>query len=115
MKLITFVTIISFILLQACSAHLTIMGIGTVFQAIDYKQTSYISKHPDKFYETNPILGRHPDQQDVNLWFATSILSLWTIYLLLPKKWKPYWASGYAGITFTNVWRNYQLDHMPIP
>lgn len=91
------------------------MGVGTAAQAIDYQQTLYIADHPDKLYETNPILGRHPDRQDVHLWFATTALSSWLIYYALPEKWKPYWAAGYAGATVANTWRNYRLDEMPVP
>jgi hypothetical protein len=38
--------------------------------AADWSQTRYISAHPDKFYEKNWALGRHPSDGSVNTYFA---------------------------------------------
>lgn len=35
----------------------------------DRCQTVYIAKHPDKFYERNKILGKHPSVGEVNSYF----------------------------------------------
>jgi hypothetical protein len=37
---------------------------------VDWKQTLDISEHSDKWWERNPILGRHPSKLRVNTWFT---------------------------------------------
>ena len=39
--------------------------------AVDWGQTRYIAKHPEKFYETNFILGEHPSVGRVDAYYAT--------------------------------------------
>lgn len=53
---------------------------------MDWSQTRYIAKHPNEYYEINPILGRHPSTSDVDLYFAGSILLHTAIAMALPPK-----------------------------
>jgi len=46
----------------------------TSAMAVDWLQTRYIAEHPDKYYETNPILGKHPSKTEVDLYFLGSWL-----------------------------------------
>ena len=41
---------------------------------IDWGQTRYIAQHPGVYYERNPLLGRHPSVQGVDLYFASMIV-----------------------------------------
>ena len=59
-----------------------------VFLIVDWSQTRYIAKNPDKFYEMNPLLGKHPSVLRVNLHFFLALL-----LALIP---------GYPIITF--IW-----------
>jgi hypothetical protein len=36
----------------------------------DFAQTEYIARHPQQYYELNPILGKHPTQGAVAVYFA---------------------------------------------
>lgn len=58
----------------------------------DHVQTLYIADHPAAYYETNPIIGRHPSRGRVNRWFIASHVVNTGIVLALPKK----WGWGYA-------------------
>lgn len=41
----------------------------------DYLQTRMIAKHPERWFEINPIIGRRPTQTRVALYFiATAVL-----------------------------------------
>jgi hypothetical protein len=37
--------------------------------AVDFGQTRYIANNPDRFYENNPLLGKHPSVSRVNNYF----------------------------------------------
>jgi len=39
------------------------------FHVMDWAQTRNISRNPDKWYETNALLGRHPSTDKVDLYF----------------------------------------------
>ena len=54
--------------------------------AIDWRQTRYIAKNPDKFYERNPILGKHPSVSDVDKYFAITAIAHSGVSYLLPNK-----------------------------
>lgn len=67
----------------------------TVYQAAfvttalaDWGQTLYISKNPDRFYETNRLLGEHPSTADVNTYFPLAILAHTGVAIVLPSKMK---------------------------
>ena len=40
---------------------------------VDWGQTRYIVKNPQKYSETNPILGEHPSMGRTNLYFLGAI------------------------------------------
>lgn len=62
--------------------------LNTLLYALDYGQTSNISSRPDRYTETNPIMGEHPSQKDVNKYFASVMLTHALINALAPKKYK---------------------------
>ncbi len=41
---------------------------------MDWGQTRYIAKHPDKYRELNPILGSHPSQNRVDIYMGSGLL-----------------------------------------
>ena len=64
------------------------------FQAanfIDMLQTIEIVEHSDKWYETNPILGKHPQQHEVITYFMIRGATHYHITKWLPKKFRPVW------------------------
>ena len=68
----------------------------TLYQ--DWKQTRVIAANPDKFRETNAILGDHPRQSDVDLYFATCAIGHAFIAYLLPPKASKIWQTTWIGI-----------------
>ena len=50
---------------------------------LDYKQTSQIDDSPH-YYERNPLLGRNPDQADINRHFALTLASVAGISFAAP-------------------------------
>ena len=64
------------------------------FQAvnfIDMMQTLEIVQHSDKWYETNPILGKHPQQHEVITYFMIRGATHYHITKWLPKKFRIPW------------------------
>jgi hypothetical protein len=73
------------------------IGMEIVWQLLhvmDWGQTRDIAMNPDRYWEFNPILGKHPSVTDVNAWFFfTSVLHL-AITHVLPDNWRPAWQIG---------------------
>lgn len=46
-----------------------------VLLAADWMQTRQIAKNPDRYYETNPILGKHPSTGEVNTYFISCMVA----------------------------------------
>lgn len=72
-------------------------GTYQVLHFMDWRQTRYIAKNPDDYYEMNPILGRHPSTTEVDVYFVSTALLHPIITHYLPKKYRPWW----QGITIT--------------
>ena len=64
----------------------------------DWKQTLDISKNPDKFSESNPILGSNPDERKVHMYFASCAISHALIAYMLPPKYSRLWQVTWIGI-----------------
>jgi hypothetical protein len=68
-----------------------------VLHFIDWRQTRYIAKNPDDYYEMNPILGKHPSTTTVDLYFIAGAILHPIVTHYLPEKYRPWW----QGITIT--------------
>lgn len=67
---------------------------------VDWGQTRYIAKHPDKFYEINPLIGKHPSTSKVDIYMAgTTLLHPVVSGYLKPeyRKWFQYITIGISG------------------
>ena len=58
---------------------------------IDMMQTLEIVQHDDLYYETNPILGKHPRQNEVITYFMIRGAMHYHTTKWLPKKFRPVW------------------------
>ena len=58
---------------------------------IDMMQTLEIVQHSDLYYETNPILGKHPQQHEVITYFMIRGAGHYHMTKWLPKKFRPAW------------------------
>ncbi len=54
--------------------------------AIDHRQTLQTARNPDRFRELNPILGEHPDERAVDLYFTIWMLLHPMITHALPRE-----------------------------
>jgi len=83
----------------------TFFATWLLIHAIDYHQTTYIVKHPDRYAETNVLLGKHPSRGSVNTLFIATTGLVYTLDTHLPKRYD--YARGILiGLTFTNAARN---------
>lgn len=84
----------------------TLLAMSTAVMAIDWRQTRRIAEEPKRFYEMNPILPRHPDHNQVDLYFAASWLIKVGIAHVLPSDYRKIWlgamAVGTLGIVIHN-------------
>lgn len=55
--------------------QLQLEGIYLAAHAIDYAQTRYAMANPDRFVETNPLLGSKPTQGSLNKLFISTALA----------------------------------------
>ena len=62
-----------------------------VVNFIDMMQTLEIVQHGDLYYETNPILGKHPQQHEVITYFMIRGATHYHITKWLPEKFRIPW------------------------
>ena len=77
--------------------------------AIDWRQTRYISEHPGRYYECNPVLGRHPSTGEVDLWFASTTIAHVAVTHLLPQEYRKYWQWINIGMSGGCVGQNINI------
>lgn len=56
-----------------------------VTRLVDWGQTRYIAKHPDRFREVNPLIGDHPSIGEVNRHFIVSTALMFAAAHYLPQ------------------------------
>lgn len=81
---------------------------STILMAIDWRQTKYIA-NDDRYYEINPILGKYPSQNEVDLYFAVSWMAKTGIAYVLPAKWRRGWQISMISISAICVGHNYSI------
>jgi hypothetical protein len=110
--------IFALLLAWASTAHCTDpwskadMALEATYQVlhwVDCGQTQMIVRNPDRYWETNPVLGRHPNSESVYLYFAaTSALHVLVAHFL-PEQYRPYWQCVTIGIQGATVGRNFRV------
>ncbi|HEX4584804.1 MAG TPA: hypothetical protein VH183_08230 [Burkholderiaceae bacterium] len=80
------------------NADLMRQGIFTAVEIIDWGQTRYLAKHPDRYHEINPFLGQHPSVGRVDTLFSVSLVANAGVTWVLPARYRPYWQWGRIGI-----------------
>lgn len=96
------------LLLSGCSVkHLRMASTGLL--VADWKQTQYIAAHSDTYHEKNPVLGRHPSRDIVNLYFAGVVLLHWNMKHVLTEHQSLWYYTGVVLLETLVVSRNLQL------
>ena len=67
-----------------------------LLHGVDWGQTKTIARNPNKWSETNPILGKHPSAGDVDKYFALTGLGHVGLSLLLSD---PKWRKLFQNLT----------------
>jgi transcriptional regulator with XRE-family HTH domain len=70
---------------------LALAGAALTLKAVDFGQTRYVAQHPERFHECNPVLGKHPSESDVALFFAAGALTEIVVAHFLPAPWRKAW------------------------
>jgi hypothetical protein len=81
--------------------------------AIDWRQTQRIANSPEKWRELNPVLGEHPTQKRVNVYFFSAIVAHTVIAALLPKECRKNWQYFWTGAQGAAVSWNYRQGIKP--
>ena len=84
-------------------------GTYQVLHFVDWRQTRYIAKNPDDYYERNPILGEHPSTTTVDIYFISTAILHPIITHYLPKEWRPYWQGVTISISGACVINNFAV------
>jgi len=82
-----------------------------VFAALmvaDAAQTHDIARHLD-LAEANPILGKHPSNAKINVYFGTIMAAQYLIAQALPAEYRHAWQYAGIGFEFAIVQNNYRL------
>ena len=77
--------------------------------AMDWLQTRNIARNPDQYYETNPILGKHPSVRQVNTYFALCVLGHIAATNILKRPYRTYLQVFSIGVSMQYVNNNYGL------
>lgn len=72
----------------------------------DWLQTRQIVKNPDKYHETNRILGEHPSMGAVNLYFASWMVGNYLLADYAGEKYRTAYLTGVVGVQFIVVRNN---------
>ena len=90
--------------------QILLQGAATALTLIDWRQTLYIEENPDKYFETNFILGKHPSEGRINTYFAlvTGGKILATHYLI-PTEWREWWLGANIVIEGYYVHGNFKI------
>ena len=79
-----------------------------VLKGIDWLQTKEIVRNSN-YYEINPIMGKYPSQNTVDLYFACSAIGQTVLAYYLPKKYRRICQIIFIGNQFGCVWHNYNI------
>lgn len=82
------------------------------FQALliaDWKQTRQIAREPDRYFERNPILGKHPSVGRVNTYMVAAGVLHWVIAANLSPKWRQQFQLVSVAVQANVVKQNYEV------
>ena len=89
------------------SADRWMLGVYAVLHLMDYRQTSNIDNEGGR--ELNPILGSHPTQGDINIYFLLTGLAVVGAACLFDEPYRGWFLSAEIGIKSATVYWNYRM------
>ena len=70
---------------------IALQALYTGLHVTDWGQSRYITKHPDKYYEKNWVLGKYPSKDTVDIYFASTLVGHTLVTHMLPKDYRILW------------------------
>jgi hypothetical protein len=74
--------------------------------AVDWGQTRGIAKNPQRFNETNPVLGTTPSVGKVDAYFVGAMVGTVAVAHLLPGDWRQLFLAGTLAIELGAIQQN---------
>jgi hypothetical protein len=82
---------------------------STALLVADWGQTRYVSKHPEHYQETNPLLGDYPSTSRVNNYFAGVLIGNFLLTHFLSAEYRNYFQIFLIGAEARAVTSNHAI------
>jgi len=79
-----------------------------ILHIIDWKQTIMIVENPNRHWEVNNIMGRHPTKKRVAAYFSVCLIIIFVAFHFLPYPLEYVFIAFVAGIEAGVTWLNHQ-------
>jgi len=96
--------IVILVMLNGCSLKQITYTAALTTLAADWAQTKDLREMGH--YEKNPIMGKQPSQEIVDLYFGSIFLAVVASHYVLNDKWAPWVYGAITLIETRSVWRN---------
>lgn len=83
-------------------------GFFVLAHVMDGYTTERCQDHPERFYEVNPLLGKHPEDSEIALYFSVTGVGALVLAHLYPELRVPL-LGGYGALNFGCTVYNYRL------
>jgi hypothetical protein len=84
-------------------------AVFTGLKLIDFSQTLKIAREPEKYHELNPLLGSHPSERDVVVFFIGSYIAQTALVHVLPSQYRPWAQYVFIGVSGACVVNNFSI------
>ena len=100
------------------SKDLTWLAVDYWLMVIDYGQTRWMAQHPDHWWEVNPMMGKHPNTETIDVNFLGAAMTYAVTAWALPpkaetgyKKWlnRENFFFTFSVVEATNVGNNFRI------
>ena len=81
-------------------------GAAVAALAVDWGQTRHIAKNPNRFIETNPVLGSSPSVGKVDAYFVGAMVGTVALAHVLPSDWRQLFLAGTLAVEIGAVSQN---------
>jgi len=84
-------------------------GAALALHIADWRQTRYITEHPQIYREMNPLLGPHPSKAEVDRFFLLTGIGTYLIADYLQGDTRTTFLSVFSVLKFSAVYNNYSI------
>ena len=76
---------------------------SNMMSIVDWSQTRYIAENPDKYWEVNPLLGKHPSRARVDNYFMSWWIVNQFVARVMPEDFARVYLAGNLMLELTLV------------